>query len=156
MFMCIQPALPVQPAPRGVFRQYELRGLGWGAAAGPWLLHAPVVERWAGLAARGVWWQGVDCMCQGHGAGTPCFGCNAELRKGQFGQLNAGRKPSNQEKGSLMHIQICRHSHCMHNAIHTSESFCFTLNWSWEGIFTQLSLTTYLIIIRRLNLRLDV
>lgn len=42
-------------------------------------------ECWAALSAQGAWWHRVDCTHQGHGAGTPCFGCDAELRKGQFG-----------------------------------------------------------------------
>lgn len=43
-------------------------------------------------------------------------------------QLGAGRKLGNREEGSAVHIQLRRHSHCVNNAIHASESFCFTLH----------------------------
>lgn len=44
-------------------------------------------------------------------------------------------------RGSL--VQTHRHSHSVSDATHTSESFCFTLAWTWEDILTQLSLATH-------------
>jgi len=123
--MCAQPSLPLQPASLGVFRQYELGGLGCGAAAGPRLLQAPVLG-WIGCPgcamARGgpypprawcrhtvVWAQ---CRAGKRPAWRPC-------------QLAAGRKWSNQE-GKFGPYADRRHSHCVNNAVVASESFRFT------------------------------
>lgn len=130
MFMHIQSVLPLLSPPHGVFSQYELGGLGWGAAAGPWLLHAPVrvlgcvgcpgcVMAQGGLYAPRAWCRHAVFWVR----------CRAEKRPvWSMHQLGAGRKLGNREEGSAVPIQLRGHSHCVNNAIHASESFCFTLN----------------------------
>ena len=63
---------------------------------------------WAGSAAQGVRWQGGDHTHHGHGAGTPWFGHNAELGKGQRGDRASSRLGESGviKKGSSVHMQI--------------------------------------------------
>lgn len=139
MFMCVQSALPLSPS-RGVFSQYELGGLGWGAGHHQWPPHAPVVERWAGWAARAVWWEGVGQRSHhGQSAGTVVWVQRRAERRPVWSrnQLNTRGRLRNQEEGSLVQMQIYTHSRCI---MPIWELF-FHFQLSWEDFFPQPSLT---------------